>query len=246
MEQIKTFMNRVDALSIRERGMILAGIMVIMFTVWDSFFIQPQTVQEKRLLADLQLKRAEQSVLNLKFQNLLRQQQGDPDAANREKLTQLKSQLEQIESEVKQSTAHLVSPRDMAMILQTILKKSGGLQLTEIKGLGVSPLLAPSTQDAAASSKKGLQEAPETGAETEVVIAPNEPANDGLDNAYKHGLQIKLEGDYMATLQYMQALEELQWKFFWDKLEYEVLEYPRARIVITLYTLSLEKDWIGV
>jgi hypothetical protein len=25
-----------------------------------------------------------------------------------------------------------------------------------------------------------------------------------------------------------------------------VIEYPRGRVSITLYTLSLEKDWIGV
>jgi len=44
----------------------------------------------------------------------------------------------------------------------------------------------------------------------------------------------------------MRELESLEWRFFWDNLEYEVIEYPRGLITFTLYTISLDKDWIGV
>jgi MSHA biogenesis protein MshJ len=235
MEQIKVLMGRIDALSIRERGIIFAAIVIIMFAVWDSVFIQPQVNEERKVLADLQMKRAEQSVLNVKFQNLIKQQRGDVDVLNRERLAQLKQQLDEIESNVRASTNHLIPPGQMAVVLQTILNKSGGLQLTEIKGLGASPLLAPAVQHGQVPAVVGSNTA-----------AQVQPAGGGMDNAYKHGLLIRLEGDYMATLEYLRALEALEWGFFWENLEYEVLEYPRASVVITLYTLSLEKDWIGV
>lgn len=239
MEQIRNLMGRIDALSIRECGIIFAGIVLVLFTVWDSLLMQPQLVQQKKLLSELQIKRAEQSVLNVRFQSQLKEQQSDPDKANREKLAELKTRLEQIETEVRQSTSHLISPRDMARILETILNKSGGLRLTEIKGLGASPLLAAET-DADETGK------PVAGQKQDTASAEQKKEGSGLDNAYKHGLFIKLEGNYMSTLQYLKTLESLPWGFFWEKLEYEVTDYPTATISITLYTLSLEQDWIGV
>jgi MSHA biogenesis protein MshJ len=228
MDQIKAIMDRVDALSIRERGIILAAIIFIMFTVWDKLLMQPQLLEERKVLADLQLKQAEQTVMNIRFQEQVRKDQTDPDAVNRARLETLKKQLAEIETDVRESTNHLVSPNNMAVILQTILNKSRGLQLTEIRGLGVSPLIAVAAVPAG----------------QEGVASP--PAVDGLENAYKHGLILKFEGDYMSTLQYLRELEALEWGFFWENLEYEVIEYPRGRVSITLYTLSLEKDWIGV
>jgi MSHA biogenesis protein MshJ len=228
MDQIKAIMDRVDALSIRERGIILAAIIFIMFTVWDKLLMQPQLLEERKVLADLQLKQAEQTVMNIRFQEQVRKEQSDPDAVNRAQLETLKKQLAEIELDVRESTNHLVSPNNMAVILQTILNKSRGLQLTEIRGLGVSPLIAVAAVPAG----------------QEGVASP--PAVDGLENAYKHGLILKFEGDYMSTLQYLRELEALEWGFFWENLEYEVIEYPRGRVSITLYTLSLEKDWIGV
>jgi len=228
MDKIKAMMDRIDALSIRERGIILAAIVFIMFTIWDKLLMQPQLIEERKVLADLQLKQAEQSVMNIKFQEQVRKTRTDPDAANRARLETLKKQLAEIETDVRESTNHLVSPNNMAVILQTILNKSRGLQLTEIRGLGVSPLVAVAAVPAG----------------QEGVVSP--PAVDGLENAYKHGLVLKFEGDYMSTLQYLRELEALEWGFFWENLEYEVIEYPKGRVSITLYTLSLEKDWIGV
>lgn len=228
MDKIKAIMDRIDALSIRERGIILAGIIFIMFTVWDKLLMQPQLIEERKVLADLQLKQAEQTVMNIRFQEQARKGQIDPDTENRARLETLRKQLAEIESDVRESTNHLVSPNNMAVILQTILNKSRGLQLTEIKGLGVSPLIATAAVPAG----------------QEGTVSP--PAVDGLQNAYKHGLVLRFEGDYMSTLQYLRELEGLEWGFFWENLEYEVIEYPRGRVSITLYTLSLEKDWIGV
>lgn len=238
MQQIKALLDKIDSLSIRERGIILAGMIFIMFIVWDSFFMRPQLLEERKILAEMQIKRAEQSVLNVKFQQLVRQEQGDPDAVSRERLAGLKKQLDEIETNVRQSTNHLVSPKNMAMILQTILNKSKGLELTEIKGLGASPLLTrtiPESQNNDANASNSEPAQPPAGSIT-----------GGMENAYKHGLVIKFEGDYMSTLAYIQELESLEWGFFWENLEYEVIEYPRGRVAITLYTLSLEKEWIGV
>lgn len=241
MEQILSMIARIDALSIRERGIVLVAIIFIMYTVWDSMLMRPQIVEQRKVLADLQLKRAEQGVLNIKFQNLIRQGQVDSGGVSRERLESLKQQLAEIEAEVRLSTNHLVKPDNMALILQTILNRSSGLQLVGIKGLGASPLLAVTATESVVAANGTGDIAAEEG-----LNEPAMPANSGVQNAYKHGLIIQLEGDYMSTLDYMRDLESLEWGFFWENIEYEVIEYPRGRVAITLYTLSLEKDWIGV
>ncbi len=47
-------------------------------------------------------------------------------------------------------------------------------------------------------------------------------------------------------LAYVRALESLESDFFWEALEIETITYPRNRIRLRVYTLSLSEDWIGV
>jgi len=244
MEKLRYLIDKIDALSIRERGIILAAVVFMMFTLWDSFLMRPQLDENKKLLADLQIKRAEQSALNIKLQGLIRQGRDASGDTNRNRLEQMKQQLAEVETSVRNSTSHLVDADKMATILQTILSKSTGLQLIEIKGLGVTPLVAP-----AAVAEQG-QVAGAAMDKQAVVTPPSSEtgtaAVDTFDNAYKHGLTITLEGDYLSALAYMRELESLEWGFFWETIEYEVTEYPKGTVAITLYTLSLGKEWIGV
>ncbi len=62
---------------------------------------------------------------------------------------------------------------------------------------------------------------------------------------YRHGLQIEVEGTYAACLQYLEAIETLPWRLYWQVLDLEVIEYPRNRIRIEVSTLSLNEEWIG-
>ncbi len=62
---------------------------------------------------------------------------------------------------------------------------------------------------------------------------------------YKHGLEIEFEGSYLACLEYLQDIEALPWRFYWQFLELDVQEYPRNRIRLEVSTLSLDKEWIG-
>ncbi len=62
---------------------------------------------------------------------------------------------------------------------------------------------------------------------------------------YRHGLELEFEGSYFACLEYLQEIEALPWRFYWQLLELEVLEYPRNRIRLEVSTLSPDEEWIG-
>ncbi len=62
---------------------------------------------------------------------------------------------------------------------------------------------------------------------------------------YRHGLEIEMEGSYVACLEYLDAIEELPWRLYWQILDLEVIEYPQNRIRLEVSTLSLDQEWIG-
>jgi MSHA biogenesis protein MshJ len=62
---------------------------------------------------------------------------------------------------------------------------------------------------------------------------------------FRHGLEIEFEGSYLACLEYLEEIEDLPWRFYWQLLDIEVLEYPRNRIRLEVSTLSPVVEWIG-
>lgn len=63
---------------------------------------------------------------------------------------------------------------------------------------------------------------------------------------YRHGLSITLSGNYFNTLNYLKSLESLPWRFNWDTIDYQVIEYPVAETTLNVYTLSFEENWLGL
>jgi MSHA biogenesis protein MshJ len=86
-----------------------------------------------------------------------------------------------------------------------------------------------------------------------MVSLQTEPARplvetEGLDLPvlYRHGLVIDLEGDYLALLEYLRALEQLPWRLYWYGLEVAADKPGARRFRLRLYTVSLRKEWIRV
>jgi MSHA biogenesis protein MshJ len=69
--------------------------------------------------------------------------------------------------------------------------------------------------------------------------------NDGA-NVYKHGIEITLQGRYLDMLDYLDRLEGLPWQMFWSQASMEAKDYPAVRITVTVFTLSLDEDWLVV
>ena len=71
---------------------------------------------------------------------------------------------------------------------------------------------------------------------------------EGLDLPvlYRHGLVIDLQGDYLALLAYVQALERLPWRLYWYGLEVRADAPGSRNFRLNLYTISLHMEWIRV
>lgn len=69
---------------------------------------------------------------------------------------------------------------------------------------------------------------------------------DGISEAiFKHRLQLVVSGDFQEIYHYFNQLEQLPWSFYWQRMDYEVSDYPDAQVILEIYTLSLEPDYVA-
>lgn len=61
---------------------------------------------------------------------------------------------------------------------------------------------------------------------------------------HRHGVELVLEGSYPDMVAYMDALEHMQGRVFWDRAALVVESYPVATLTLTLYTINLDKKWL--
>ena len=46
-----------------------------------------------------------------------------------------------------------------------------------------------------------------------------------------------MKGGYFAIQDYLQRLEQLSWRLYWDSFDYSVTHYPEGVVTISFYTL---------
>ena len=78
---------------------------------------------------------------------------------------------------------------------------------------------------------------------------PSEPitTDDSDENIgyYIHPVKIELSGNYFNILDYLAQLEQMKVKYYWRSFNYQVVEYPEARLQLVVYTLGVKKEFIG-
>ena len=234
MKALKSLQNKIDGLNLRERAMILGGVLLVMYFALDMFALQPVQVSQKQVQNNLLQKNAELTLLNLQLQQMVTISRDSPQERDRQEILRLRQELATLDQSLNQATANLVSPQQMAKLLQMVLGQTNGLRLKKVTSLGSTSLLLSGQTN---QDNKSAKAATETGPDAEETIA---------STAYKHGLKIEFEGDFFTTLDYMRKLEALEWNFFWDEIIFKVTEYPTASGSLSLFTISLDKNWIGV
>ncbi|MGY3866730.1 type II secretion system protein M [Aeromonas bivalvium] len=69
-------------------------------------------------------------------------------------------------------------------------------------------------------------------------------AGEQSSNLFKHGIRLRLEGNYFDVYQYLKALEALPRHFYWRLFDYRVQTHPGAQVEMEIYTLSTSREFI--
>ena len=223
------YSTRIDALALRERVIIFIMLVVVLVALFDTFVLEPQFARENQLSQQIAHDQDQISQMRSQIQALVTAYASDPDAAKKKQLRDLLQKSNQIRGELRDMQKGLVPPDKMASVLEDMLRQNGKLRMVSLRTLPVTDLLEPD------SAAKG--EAPKKGDASKL-------AGSGL--VYKHGVEVTIEGSYFDMLDYMKALEALQWQLFWSKADLTADDHGKLSLTLTVYTLSLDKSWLTI
>lgn len=212
--QLARLAERIDALSLRERGIVFVAILVVLYMLWDAALMGPLDASKETATKRIAVLQQEITAFDQQIAQVVSRQQSDPNVELRRQILPVEQRLETLDERIGQAMSGLVAPQEMARVVEAVLQRHSGLQPVRVESLGSAPLLETE------------------GSQTTMI--------------YRHRMQIELRGSYLDTVAFLRAVQALPWAFYWDSVDVELEEYPRARIVVTVSTLSLKEGWIGV
>jgi len=215
-EEVRTrlapLQDKVDALTLRERLLVLITALVLIVALWQSLLMQPLAKRATQTRAELTELEERITVANRSLEDQVLQLAGG-SGEQRSRVASLRKRIDEINATLGNHASELIDPAEMARVLESVLKEQSRLTLVRIRNS--DPELLSASEDA-----------------SEVTF-------------YRHGLEIEVEGSYIACLEYLNAIEQLPWRLYWQVLEIDVIDYPLNRIRIEVSTLSLDEEWIG-
>lgn len=226
-------MARIDALTLRERGLLFAAVAAVIVFIGHSAVLGP-IYREQDLLRE-QISQQQNNLAGMDGEIAARVQafQVDPDAPAREQLQAIRQETAALGDSLLAMEHGLVPPERMAPLVDTILRANARLKLVSMRTLPVESMSSLGAQAAgtpAPPAAEGSAAAPGQG-----------PAPTLL---YRHGVEVTVRGNYLDMVDYMSALEAMPTRLFWGRAQLDVEAYPAARLTLTLYTLSLDRKWM--
>ncbi len=204
---LQNWIDRIDALELRERILLLGATVAVLFLAVDAIGFQPtlkaQQLTEARISGlEMKLRALRQQALLLSYKT-----DEDPMAARYSNRDKLAAELAQLDARILDQLGALVEPAQAAELLEQVLMRHRGLKMTSLR-----------------ASAEPLQQ---------LVGTANQAGRLG-----RYQLDLVLEGGYLDLIQYLEALESMPWKFFWQMVDFQVSEHPHAVSRLQLYTLG--------
>ncbi|PJC85567.1 MSHA biogenesis protein MshJ [Vibrio sp. HA2012] len=214
--------DKFQALSVREKWLIAAGITVTLIVLLHSMLIEPAVVTAHSKQRQLTMQQDQIQNQAKEIELLKRRLQVNPDEEIDNKLQQLSERSLALSEQLAAIVDSLITPQQMAGLLETVLSSSNKLKLEALESLP-----------------------------PEAVLTGNKPVDDA-NNAgssavgyYIHPVRIELTGRYFDIKNYLETLETMPVKYYWRSFSYQVETYPEARLILEVYTLGTRQEFIG-
>lgn len=228
MAKTSQLQQKFQQLTSREQGLILmVGIVAIVMLSY-TLMLDPLWQNISKLNQqnkEISLKNNDTATMIAELQQHLAD---DPNAELKQTIADQKQQLANLEQALLSLTAELIDPVEMRQALSQWLKLNAGVKLKAFE------VLAPEPIQLVVESQQNM--------ETE----QHQKAKQNEVQLYQHGIKLTLSGSYFKIRDYLQYVEQSQWKIFWKQLDYKSIRYPQSEAVIELYALSTHKEFIGV
>lgn len=217
---MNAYLDKYQALSNREKALLLLSALVVLYLLSSLLVFSPLDKRQQQLTQARDQEQQSVSALSVEMATYAQALNSDPDQAKKAQLQSLENQLQTLDQSLVEASVGLVAAEQLPRLLQQVLENMNSLQLLEMKTLPVAELLLAGEQ-------------PDDG------LLDEQQHQDSVA-VFKHGVEVVFTGNYFDVLAYLQVLETLKWRFYWDQLDYQVVDYPVARAQLRVYTLSTE------
>jgi MSHA biogenesis protein MshJ len=216
--RVRPLIERVDALTLRERVIIFGAGVTLVYIAWQTLVMGPLAGRARN---------AEQRLAQVRGQMTAIDELGtaasqDPTARAALRNGALAQRLAGLDGELSAVAKGYVAPERMTELLRALLAEQHGLRLVSLANLPVESLSQPG------------------GAKADAPLADDDRG------PFLHPVEIVVEGDYASVVAYLRAVESLPWRIQWRKLELTAGEYPVNRVRLVIGALSLSRDWLSV
>ena len=228
---------RMDALSLRERGMVFGATVAVLAFAGHTFVLAPQDAKQAALRTQIDQQHAAIAAIDGEITARVEGSRIDPDAQSRARLNTMQQEMGQLGSQLLALEHGLVPPERMGPLVEGILRANGRLKLVSMRTLPAEPLAAPGATPAATPLA-----APPAPSAVPAGAVPQ--AGGDVPLLYRHGVEVTVRGNYLDMVDYMSALDAMPTRMFWGRARLDVETYPSARLTLTLHTLSLDRQWM--
>lgn len=216
---IHSWISQFEKRSKRERILLLSIIVASVCLLLYSAFVEPALRDKDRQHRESSEVREYIAGKRDELATLRQALQARQQSKERLLLSSLAIDVQELDEKLAQVAVNLIPPKQVPEILERVIADDKRLQLVSLQN-----------QPAERLSTDG-----------------DEPIEVDDNNVlYRHQFTMTLRGSYQATVDYLERLEQLPWRIYWDALHYEVTDYPLATVTLDMYTLSTHKEWIGV
>lgn len=222
---ITKLMEQIDSRVLRERALIFITALALIYMVWSLLIQSGFDSKRASLQSEETSLNQEQSELVSKISTLTAALESDPAVTKSHEVSKLNSSIGEVEAQLAGLSQGLIGASQLPKVLEEVLLRTKSVKLLQVRTLAATEL------------QLTTEVRPENG---------QIQSTTGSTGVYKHAVVIRVAGNYSQLIQLMTEIEALQWKFYWESLDYTVKLYPDAEIDIRVFTLSSEEGLLGV
>ncbi|MCG8316235.1 MAG: hypothetical protein MI976_23740 [Pseudomonadales bacterium] len=209
--------QKVNALSSRERVILLVVAVVAMLGIYDYLALTPYLEQRKAHKAVVDEHFQAMAEVQTKVDAIIKRMEHDPNKLLLERIEKRKKYLVDLEKVIGEATQNLIDPKRMSQVLGYLLSRQSGMHVRSVKNMPAEPV----------SFRRSEEDEPE------VLM-------------YRHKMNLKLEGTYFQVTGYLKMIEGMKERLFWDDMTFKIEDYPRGVLELNVHTLSMSKELIGI
>lgn len=238
-EKLKKVHAKFDALQQREKIMVAGLLFVVLYVAWQVLIFDKTVIQNVKLKNQIKTQQQQNSAMKIQIAAYNDRAVNNPNVKLKKEQKRFLSKIEILDSKLNKKMKGLISPKKMTGMLKDIFKSNKNLTLHSLENLKMESMFNFTDKESSKTSSNDTNS-------TSVTDDINGQDSQATAVVYRHPVKIVFTGSYLNAMSYLETIEKMPWDLYWDTVKLDVEKYPKAKIVITVFTLSLKKGWVGV